>query len=114
MMLMNAKGATAVLMDINSGEIVALASLPDFDPNDRPAQPTQGDPADSPLFNRAVQGVYELGSTFKIFTVAQAIEQGLVNPDTVDRHEGTDALGPVPHPRLPQLRTRTVGRPTSS
>ncbi len=60
MMLMNAKGATAVMMDIHSGEIVALASLPDFDPNDRPNQPTQGDPADSPLFNRAVLGVYEL------------------------------------------------------
>jgi cell division protein FtsI (penicillin-binding protein 3) len=90
MMLMNAKGATAVMMDIHSGEIVALASLPDFDPNDRPNQPTQGDPADSPLFNRAVLGVYELGSTFKTLTTAQALEEGLVNPETV-----LDTRGPM-------------------
>jgi cell division protein FtsI (penicillin-binding protein 3) len=63
MRLMNAKGATAILMDVHTGEIISMASLPDFDPNDRPPLPTSGDPADSPLFNRAVQGVYELGST---------------------------------------------------
>jgi cell division protein FtsI (penicillin-binding protein 3) len=83
MKLMNAKGATAILMEIATGEIVAIASLPDFDPNDRPAPLTKGDASDSPLFNRAVQGVYELGSTFKIFAVAQALELGLVNPDTM-------------------------------
>jgi len=43
----------------------------------------KGDPSDSPLFNRAVQGVYELGSTFKIFTAAQALETRLVNPSTM-------------------------------
>jgi cell division protein FtsI (penicillin-binding protein 3) len=83
MRLMNAKGATAILMDVHTGEIISMASLPDFDPNDRPALPTSGDPADSPLFNRAVQGVYELGSTFKIFPVAQALELGLISPSTV-------------------------------
>ena len=83
MRLMNAKGATAILMDVHTGEIISMASLPDFDPNDRPALPTSGDPADSPLFNRAVQGVYELGSTFKIFPVAQALELGLISPLTV-------------------------------
>ena len=83
MALMNAKGATAVLMDIHSGEIIAMASLPDFDPNSRPQVATTGDQSDSPLFNRAVQGVYELGSVFKIFTVAQAMELGLVNADTI-------------------------------
>ncbi|WP_126976120.1 peptidoglycan D,D-transpeptidase FtsI family protein [Frigidibacter oleivorans] len=83
MKLMNAKGASAVLMDAHTGEIVAMASLPDFDPNTRPAPAVKGDPSDSPLFNRAVQGVYELGSTFKIFAVAQAIELGLVSPDTM-------------------------------
>ena len=83
MTLLNARGATAVVMDIHSGEIVALASLPTFDPNDRPAPPVSGDPADSPLFNRAVQGLYELGSTFKVFAVAQALELGLVTPATM-------------------------------
>lgn len=83
MKLMNAKGATAILMDVHTGELVAMASLPDFDPNTRPAPATQGQAADSPLFNRAVQGVYELGSTFKLFAVAQALDLGLVTPDTI-------------------------------
>jgi len=83
MKLMNAKGATAVLMDVHTGEVVAMTSLPDFDPNDRPAPLTKGDASDSPLFNRAVQGLYELGSTFKIFAVAQAMDLGLVNPTTI-------------------------------
>ncbi|MEM6589523.1 MAG: penicillin-binding protein 2 [Pseudomonadota bacterium] len=90
MNIMNAKGATAVLMDAETGELIALASLPDFDPNDRPAPPTEGAPDDSPIFNRAVQGLYELGSVFKIFTVAQAMDLGLVNPSTI-----IDTRGPI-------------------
>ena len=82
MKIMNAKGAASVLMDIHTGEIISLVSLPNFDPNDRPQVLTEGDASDSPLFNRAVQGVYELGSTFKIFTAAQALEERLVNPGT--------------------------------
>ncbi len=82
MMLMNAKGAAAVVMDIHTGELVSLVSLPDFDPNNRPVPLTTGSAGDSPLFNRAVQGVYELGSTFKLFAAAQALELGLVSPDT--------------------------------
>ncbi|ARO14925.1 cell division protein FtsI (penicillin-binding protein 3) [Ketogulonicigenium robustum] len=81
--MMNAKGAAGIIMDIHTGEIIAMASLPDFDPNDRPRVLTEGDQSDSPLFNRAVQGVYELGSVFKIFAAAQAIDLGLVNQDTV-------------------------------
>ncbi len=83
MNILNAKGAAAVLMKVDSGEVLAIASLPDFDPNNRPRPPTEGNPSDSPLFNRAVQGVYELGSTMKIFPAAQAIELGLVNMDTI-------------------------------
>ncbi len=83
MTMMNAKGAAAILMDVNTGEVLAMVSLPDFDPNDRPNLPTSGDPSDSPLFNRGLQGVYELGSTFKIFAAAQAMELGLVNPETL-------------------------------
>ncbi len=90
MSIMNAKGASSVLMDIHTGEIVSLVSLPDFDPNNRPRVATTGDQSDSPLFNRAVQGVYELGSVFKIFTTAQAMELGLVNPNTM-----IDTQGPL-------------------
>ena len=85
MSMLNAKGAAAILMDARTGEILALASLPTFDPNDRPNPIVDKDaePGDSPLFNRAVQGVYELGSTFKIFAAAQAMELGLVGPETM-------------------------------
>jgi cell division protein FtsI (penicillin-binding protein 3) len=80
----SAKGAAAILMDIRTGEILSLASLPTFDPNNRPNPVLAADaePGDSPLFNRAVQGVYELGSTYKIFAAAQALELGLINLDT--------------------------------
>jgi len=90
MQLMNARAAAAVVMDAATGEIVALVSLPDFDPNDRPAPPVTGHPTDSPLFNHAVQGVYELGSVMKAFTVAQALDLGLVHTDTM-----VDTRGPL-------------------
>ncbi len=83
MKLLNAKGATSVLMDVQTGEVISVVSLPDFDPNDRPRPLTSGDQADSPLFNRSVQGVYELGSAFKIFAAAQAMDLGLVNAGTI-------------------------------
>ncbi|WP_400082482.1 peptidoglycan D,D-transpeptidase FtsI family protein [Yoonia sp. R78084] len=90
MSIMNAKGAASVLMDIHTGEIISMVSLPDFDPNNRPRVLTTGDQSDSPLFNRAVQGVYELGSVFKIFTTAQAMELGLVSANTM-----IDTQGPL-------------------
>ncbi|MEB8385731.1 penicillin-binding protein 2 [Rhodobacteraceae bacterium KMM 6894] len=95
MRLMNAKGAAAVLMDVHTGEVIAIASLPDFDPNDRPRPliEGEGEAADSPLFNRAVQGVYELGSTFKIFAIAQAMELGLINADTIINTSGPMRVG---------------------
>lgn len=65
-----AKAAAGIVMDVNNGEVVALSSLPDFDPND-PASASK----DS-LFNRATLGVYEMGSTFKIFTAAAALDAG--------------------------------------
>jgi len=88
MSIMNAKGAASVVMDVHTGEIISMVSLPDFDPNKRPQVLLTGDQSDSPLFNRAVQGVYELGSTFKIFAVAQAMELGLINPETMINTKG--------------------------
>jgi cell division protein FtsI (penicillin-binding protein 3) len=90
MKILNAKGASAILMDVETGEILSMVSLPDFDPNDRPRPLTQGDQSDSPLFNRAVQGVYELGSVFKVFAAAQAMELGLAGPETI-----IDTSGPM-------------------
>jgi len=83
MVMMNAKGAAGILLDVHTGEVISMVSLPDFDPNNRPQALLKGDPGDSPLFNRSLQGVYELGSTAKIFTSAQALDIGLVNPDTM-------------------------------
>ncbi|MEL6913358.1 MAG: penicillin-binding protein 2 [Pseudomonadota bacterium] len=88
MSLFNAKGAASVLMDVHTGEVLSLVSLPDFDPNDRPRPLREGDQADSPLFNRALQGVYELGSAFKIFTAAQAMELGIAGPETEVNTQG--------------------------
>lgn len=90
MTVMNARAASAVVMDAHTGEIVAMVSLPDFDPNQRPLPPVDGDPIDSVLFNHAVQGVYELGSVMKGFTVAQSLELGLSTPETI-----IDIRGPL-------------------
>ncbi len=79
----SAQRGSAVLMDAHSGEIVAMVSLPDFDPNNRANYVDQDSGQESPLFCNAVQGVFEFGSTFKIFAAAQAIELGLVNADTL-------------------------------
>jgi cell division protein FtsI (penicillin-binding protein 3) len=73
-----AKGGAGLIMDVNTGEVLAMASLPDFDPN-RPVAPDPEHPQ-TPLadrmFNRITLGDYELGSIFKIFTVAMALEAG--------------------------------------
>ncbi|MGB5556574.1 MAG: penicillin-binding protein 2 [Paracoccaceae bacterium] len=88
MKLMNARGAAAILMDVHTGEVISMVSLPNFDPNTRPNPLLAGVPADSPLFNRAVQGLYELGSTFKIFAITQALEERLVSPSTMIETKG--------------------------
>jgi len=89
--MLNANGGSAILMDAHTGEVVALASAPTFDPNNRPAPPANRyEQAESPLFNRAVQGLYELGSVMKAFAVAQALDLGLVSPETM-----VDTRGPL-------------------
>lgn len=66
----SAIGGAGVVMDVNSGEVIAASSLPDFDP-----QNVSADDKDA-MFNRLTLGVFEPGSTFKIFTTAAAIELG--------------------------------------
>jgi cell division protein FtsI (penicillin-binding protein 3) len=68
-----ALGAVGVVTDVHTGEILGMVSLPDFDPN----APGRADP--NRLVNRAAQSVFEMGSTFKIFTSAMALDSGVVN-----------------------------------
>ncbi|MDP6952347.1 MAG: penicillin-binding transpeptidase domain-containing protein, partial [Alphaproteobacteria bacterium] len=65
----SASGAAGVIVDVDSGEVVAMVSLPDFDPNRDP-----GRASSDARFNRASLGIYEMGSTFKTFTVAAALD----------------------------------------
>ena len=67
--LHEAIGGAGVVMDVNTGEVVAIASLPDYDPYEYNKQKKDS------LFNRATLGVYEMGSTFKIFSIAAMIEK---------------------------------------
>ncbi|HXV74115.1 MAG TPA: penicillin-binding transpeptidase domain-containing protein, partial [Sphingomonadales bacterium] len=68
-----AAGAAGLVMDATTGEVLALVSLPDFDPN-RPNQASADE-----TFNRAVQGVYELGSVFKTLTFAIGFDTGRIS-----------------------------------
>jgi cell division protein FtsI/penicillin-binding protein 2 len=70
-------GATAIVMDPKTSEVLAMANYPAGDPSD----PSAAEPAE--LENRATGYTYEPGSTFKAFTVAGALEEGLVTPETV-------------------------------
>ena len=78
-----AKAAAGLVMSARTGEILAMVSLPDFDPSERPDQDEIALKDDSRFFHRAAQGLYELGSTFKIFTWALAFETGIAEPDDV-------------------------------
>ncbi len=72
-----ATGAAAVLMDVNNGDIISLVSLPTFNINKRETI------KDKKYINKITKGVYELGSIFKTFTVALALENNIVETDTV-------------------------------
>ncbi len=73
----NASGGGALLMDVNNGEVLSLVSLPNFNINKRE------NITDKRYINKITKGVYELGSIFKTFTVALAIEKNLVTPETI-------------------------------
>ena len=70
------KGSSAILMNVNNGEIFSLVSLPDFNPNKREKI------FDKNYINRATKGVYEFGSVFKTFTIAAAFEEKIIEPET--------------------------------
>ena len=70
------KGSAAILMNIDNGNILSLVSLPDFDPNKRE------NIKDKNYINKITKGVYELGSVFKTFTLAAALDENLIEVDT--------------------------------
>ncbi len=75
-----AKSLSAIVLDPKTGEILAMANAPDFDPNQRPKH--SGDKEeDTNRRNRAITDVYEPGSVFKIVTYSGVIEEGLARPD---------------------------------
>jgi len=79
-----AKAAAGIVIDAHSGEVVALSSLPDYDPNHREQA------LDKNRLNRIGFGVYEMGSVFKVFTVAGVLDLGLAT-----LHTRYDASGPI-------------------
>ena len=71
------KGSAALLMEVSSGEILSLVSLPDYDLNERTS-------IENPIYlNKITKGVYELGSVFKTFTIAAGLENETVTPSTI-------------------------------
>ena len=75
----NAEGAAAILMDVKTGEIVAMTSVPDYDPNENSKI------GEREMFNFATKGIYEAGSVFKVFNTALSLESGKVK--TTDRFD---------------------------
>jgi penicillin-binding protein 2 len=91
-----------VVMNVRNGEVVALGSQPSFDPNifakvirrsdyRRLSDPDNG----APLSNRAIQGLYPTGSTFKLITATGALQGGLITPDTVQFDGGSLQVGGI-------------------
>jgi cell division protein FtsI (penicillin-binding protein 3) len=97
----NAIGGVGLVMDVKTGEIVAMSSMPDFNPH-RPAQAT-----DDSRFNRATLGAYEMGSTFKSFTMALGFET-----KTVTNKSLYDA-SPLKYANFTITDTHPIGHPIS-
>jgi len=74
--IFRSKGSAAILMNVNNGNILSLISLPDFNPNER------RNITNVNFINRVTKGTYELGSVFKPFTFASALNEDLIEPET--------------------------------
>jgi cell division protein FtsI (penicillin-binding protein 3) len=97
---MAAEGGTGIVLDVDTGEIVAMASAPTFNPN------AAGRSEASALYNRATMGVYELGSVFKPITVAAAMEAGVIT----SMQQRWDATAPIPIGRFRISDDHPLGR----
>lgn len=94
-----AKAAAGLVSDVNTGEIVAMVSVPDYDPNN----PREAN--DPTRINRLTTGVYEMGSTFKALTLAMALDSGKANLNTL-----FDARGSLRYGRHQIHDTHPLGR----
>ena len=97
---MGAEGGTGIVLDVATGEVIAMASAPTFNPN----AAGRSDP--SALYNRATMGVYELGSVFKPITVAAAMEAGVIT----SMNQRWDATAPIPIGRFRISDDHPLGR----
>jgi len=107
----NALGGSAILMNVHTGEIISLVSIPDFDPNRRDefittdtkgtddnkcindSKNTDDGKKLDPLFNMVTQGIYELGSTFKIFSAAMALDKNHYQRDSIISTRPIEIMG---------------------
>ena len=104
----DADAGSVVMIDVRTGEILAMASYPDYDPNDFILQATDKEAAarvadyltnnvSKPLWNRAIQEIYAPGSTFKPATSVAALESGVITPTSnVIRCKGHEVIGDWP------------------
>ena len=107
----SAVGGAGLVLDVKTGEILAMASLPVFNPNAPGMVPVGTDPLrPDARYNRTISSVYEFGSTFKMITVANAIEHGVIT-DLSKRYDATVPLQVgkfVIHDDHPQKRWLSV------
>jgi len=99
MRMVDAVGAAGVVLDAHTGEVMALASLPEFDPNHMDQE------GQSRVFNKVTNQVYELGSTFKPLTVAAALDAGVIT----DLSQRWQANRPLAMGRFRIKDTKTYG-----
>ena len=78
MSIFDAKGASGILLDAQSGKVLSMISLPDYNPNNRRELANK-----NYLFNKNTKGLYELGSIFKTFVIANALEKKIVTRDKI-------------------------------
>jgi cell division protein FtsI (penicillin-binding protein 3) len=83
---LQAMGATGLVLDVNTGEVISMVSLPVFNPNN------VGQANPEALRNNVTQSVYELGSIFKPLTMANAINSGVVT-NLGRRYDATEPVG---------------------
>jgi penicillin-binding protein 2 len=96
---LGAESASAVVLDVHTGEVLVMASTPSFDPNafnrglsQREWNALSGDPR-APMTNKAIQGQYSPGSTFKMVVALAALEQGAISPEQTVFCRGHTDLG---------------------